>query len=86
MKKKVIVLGVISLFVFSGLSMFTAMGYELHKTDESYTNEMGTTAYDPDYPDLIPKLYLEQKRNHYDIYVEVQNAGNNQAELHQFLS
>ena len=75
MKQKIIVLGMISLLMFSGLSMFTAMGYEPHKLNQLDTNSLVITSCDSGYPDLIPKLCLEQRRNHYNIYVEVHNMG-----------
>ena len=63
MRKKIIVFAVISLFMFSGLSIVPAMGYS------------------QEYPDLIPKLYLEKgdERNYYHIYLEVHNVGDGNA-------
>ena len=84
MKKIIIVFVVISLFIVSGLPIFTAIGYEVHTLKQSDTNEIRKNGYDQDYPDLIPRLFFEKDGKHgpfylYKIYIEVYNIGNNYA-------
>jgi len=81
MKKKIVVLGLLSVLIFSGLPAFTAMGYEAQKINQADTNGKSENAYDQTYPDLIPILYFKQnnEKDYYDIFVGVQNIGDGDA-------